>query len=1417
MHIQWPPPLKSIVFIGFFLHIAAEIPSHYIIAPSYLTPLANTKLAVHWFGSNHSEVNIFAAISNQDNQLVNVSSVFRNDSIGILSLPPVPQTSSQSYQLTVNGTAQGTLVFSYNIPIAIDQRIYSVFIQTDKVVYKPGQTVKIRVISIDRDLKPHNGDVNLRIVDPQNNIIQQWLNLKTDMGVVSTEFALSNNLMYGSWGIQAETSNSMAMAYITVEEYVLPRFEVNLNTPFYYISPKQQNLTGTVTAKYTYGKAVNGNLTIIIQPMYSYGNVIEIRKTYMISGSANFSIAYEEIAGVLNWGALNITASVTEELTGVVNNASTQVQSYNSEYILRGISTQQFFSPGSNFTAKLQILRIDNKALLAEERQKKLSVKITQSVNRYWFSFSFIEEGLPVEDSFGNTTDMQYDIPESGIISIQIPVLASTQQILIQAEYENATMDQNYVLPFSEVNTYALIQTTDSPIQVGTPFQIHVDTYPRANELFYVVSAKGIIVSTGRNMGTSFTLTPEQSWAPSALLTVYFLNLNSSYNNIVQDTKLLTINGTFKNKVSLSWSKSKAEPAENVSLAINVKEARSLVGLRIVDKSAILLGQGNDLTASLVENRLTDFNKGGTFNTLTDGIIGSFNIMYEEIPYLTTSVSQPMQPIGHVRTFFPETWIWLESNISSGNTKNLQVTVPDSITTWVASAFVISEGLGLGLIDEPVELQAFKPFFISLNMPYSVTRGEQFILEVILFNYLAENIQVVVTLESSNSYEIIVVNNNATTVPGKHNVTVPSQDGKTVLFPIKPIQLGEIAISVTAVSSAASDAISQILLVNAEGIKNYYSQTILLEGNGSSEVSQNLSFTFPIDVVNGSQQAYVLVIGDLLGPSIDGLASLIQMPYGCGEQNMINFAPNIFVLQYLIATNQITAEIRTKAITFMNAGYQAELTYMRSDGSFSAFGNSDASGSSWLTAYVLKCFLQARPFIYINAAILEQSMNWLIQNQDSNTGIFSEPGRVIHSELQGGLNGPITLTAYIITTLLEDAIYANLYKERIQKAVQYLESKFDEGISSNYSLSIVTYALTVANSTKASTALTQLNSRANNIGGTKFWSSPSETTSYWQPRTTDIETSAYALLSHYRQNRINEGIPIMKWLSQQRNHLGGYASTQDTIIALQALAQFSVLVANGNTALTVTVTGQGSFIPKSFKITNENLLVQQSHQIQVSQPLSIRVSAVGRGLAIFQLNVVYNQKPSARRKRDTSSTEAFQLKVTVVEDQSNINLLSVVVCTSTLGGRESGMVLLEVEYLSGFTLSSDGILIQGSLKMVEKKDDKVYLYFDSITETQVCVTVPMVRTAKVAASQDAVVKISDYYNPRNTATRTYNSQTMMKISTCDFCGFNCSACRSNVEVKATVTTLTTPTSSANSPKMFVIWFFTLCIYSLFIN
>ena len=57
-----------------------------------------------------------------------------------------------------------------------------------------------------------------------------------------------------------------------------------------------------------------------------------------------------------------------------------------------------------------------------------------------------------------------------------------------------------------------------------------------------------------------------------------------------------------------------------------------------------------------------------------------------------------------------------------------------------------------------------------------------------------------------------------------------------------------------------------------------------------------------------------------MGPAITGLDKLIKMPYGCGEQNMLNFAPTIFVTDYLKKTSQLTSQLKSKSVGFMEKG-----------------------------------------------------------------------------------------------------------------------------------------------------------------------------------------------------------------------------------------------------------------------------------------------------------------------------------------------------------------------------------------------------------------------------------------------------------------------------------------------------------------
>jgi len=113
----------------------------------------------------------------------------------------------------------------------------------------------------------------------------------------------------------------------------------------------------------------------------------------------------------------------------------------------------------------------------------------------------------------------------------------------------------------------------------------------------------------------------------------------------------------------------------------------------------------------------------------------------------------------------------------------------------------------------------------------------------------------------------------------------------------------------------------------------------------------SIELTLPSQFIPGSVGAFVYLSGNLLGPFINtttegGLEKLIRMPTGSGENVMIYLAPNVYVLEYLSKTKQLTRANEQKAYRFIQYGYARELNYRRSDKSFSAFGNS-RPGSTW--------------------------------------------------------------------------------------------------------------------------------------------------------------------------------------------------------------------------------------------------------------------------------------------------------------------------------------------------------------------------------------------------------------------------------------------------------------------------------------
>lgn len=328
---------------------------------------------------------------------------------------------------------------------------------------------------------------------------------------------------------------------------------------------------------------------------------------------------------------------------------------------------------------------------------------------------------------------------------------------------------------------------------------------------------------------------------------------------------------------------------------------------------------------------------------------------------------------------------------------------------------------GLGLTKIPKVLEVFQPFFISLNLPYSIKRDEIVSIPVVVFNYLENDLNVeLVFYNKHNEFEFVDSDNDGHLLR-KRQITIHSNNGISTSFLIKPKKIGAMSIEVAATSEIAGDRVVRILQVEPEGVAQFKNKAIFIDLNDVNEREITATVDIPTDAVPESEKISVSGVGDLLGDAIENLNSLVRLPSGCGEQNMVHFVPNIVILNYLKATNRLNPDIVKKAVKYTEKGYQRQLTYRHDDGSFSAFGKSDKSGSTWLTAFVAKSFRQALPYVDVDESVIDAALQWLSGVQKADGG-FPELGVVSHKEMQGGSNQGIALTAYTLSAFLENKV-----------------------------------------------------------------------------------------------------------------------------------------------------------------------------------------------------------------------------------------------------------------------------------------------------------------------------------------------------------------------------------------------------------
>ncbi|GAB6025187.1 C3 and PZP-like, alpha-2-macroglobulin domain containing 8 [Chamberlinius hualienensis] len=717
------------------------------------------------------------------------------------------------------------------------------------------------------------------------------------------------------------------------------------------------------------------------------------------------------------------------------------------------------------------------------------------------------------------------------------------------------------------------------------------------------------------------------------------------------------------------------------------------------------------------------------------------------------------------RDHFPETWLWQLLNLGDKGQTLIQQEIPHSITEWTGSSFCVSSETGLGM-SVPVSIKAFQPFFVSVTTPYSVKNEETIPLTVSIFNYLSSCFPLVITLKPSGSFEIISNSIDVTTC-------ICGSKSFTHKYLIRPIEIGSVNVTVKAHSIpltdstetichnqsevanvVAYDAITKSLLVKPQGFPQEKSQSIWICRKDESEETTILEYLLelPHDTVDKSARATLTFTGDLMGPTLSGLESLVRLPTGCGEQNMVKFVPNIHVFHYLNESKQLTESMSQTIISHLKQGYQRELNYKRSDGSYSAFGSSDSEGSIWLTAFVLKSFAKASSIVFIEPEELNSCIKFIIANQLTN-GCFKSTGRLVHKSMQGGIGqskSSNALTLYITIALLEAGYSVD--SKVINQSLNCIEEDDNPNV---YQLAMKAYALVLANETdKAKVVIEKLEKQVIKKGNTAYWSN-----SQIQSHSNDIETTSYTLLAMVTLNLSKHKelcLQVVRWLTEQRNGYGGFDSTQDTVLALQALSTYESSLSTAQLNLKIKLLAND--LQDTIYVNNDNRLLTQIASIPVL-PNAIDVEISGIGCVLVQSLLKYNiigSKPS----------NIFSLNVSVAPN--NLTKLStkeqlLEICTSYKGADEhSNMAIVEVQMVTGYEANKQHLeTIKNPLNKLKRwevnPDGAVELYFDELTKELNCFNVIINEKMEVENLKPAAVMVYDYYRPEQSFSMEYTA------------------------------------------------------------
>jgi alpha-2-macroglobulin len=329
-----------------------------------------------------------------------------------------------------------------------------------------------------------------------------------------------------------------------------------------------------------------------------------------------------------------------------------------------------------------------------------------------------------------------------------------------------------------------------------------------------------------------------------------------------------------------------------------------------------------------------------------------------------------------VRKEFRDTAFWI-ADINTGLDGKAQVkfAFPDSLTTWRTTARGITADSKVGSAVEKVIVR--KNVMVRLAVPRFFRQGDQVTISVMVHNYLPDAKTARVSMELKG-LELIS--------GSTREVSVPSKGEAKIDWRVRAGGVLETTVLAKPLTNEESDAMELTLPVIPYGVKMAVPRSGSISETNSATTEE---IAFPDRAEPSGRTLQVDLSPSSAGAIFGALEYLTSCPYGCTEQTMSSFLPDVIVgdaiKQLGLEPAMDEAELKKK----IDAGIKRLYEFQHEDGGWGWWQTDDSH--VFMSAYVLAGLSQAKRLGYaVDEDRLGKAQAWVRQAFDSDKRIVPD-------------------------------------------------------------------------------------------------------------------------------------------------------------------------------------------------------------------------------------------------------------------------------------------------------------------------------------------------------------------------------------------------------------------------------------------